>query len=117
MVNNFIQFFLSNELFHTVVLLGGFSYAIGVIFLPLLVQDILIGAISHKWSSRIWKCQFYPIINFILFICIFILILFKLIWWCVKRIVWNVIHLADYDKYYKEIIVPKKYKLPEKFKK
>lgn len=117
MLHTLAQEFLQDELFHTVVLLGGFSYVIGVMFLPLLVQDILIGAIPTVWSSRIWRCQFCPVINFVLFISIFAWVLFKMLWWCVKRIIWNVIHLTDYEKYYKEINVPKKYKLPDRFKK
>ena len=114
---SFGNYFMAYEWIQAVILLGGFSYAVGVIFLPLLVQDILIGAISHKASERIWKCQFIPIVNFILFVSIFVWIIFKLIWWCVKRIVWNIIHLADYEKYYKEIVIPKKYKLPKHLQK
>ena len=115
-LTNYFQIFIANELLHSIILLGGFSYAIGVIFLPLLVQDILIGAMPDKWSYRIWRMQFWPIVNCVLFITIFAYIIFKMLWWPVKRIMWNIIYMVDYENYYKEIIVPKKYKLPKKFK-
>ena len=113
MLNSLLNGFINNELLHTIVLWLLFSYLIGVTFLPLLVQDILIGAMPDRWSYGIWKKQFWPVVNFVLFIGIFAWILFKLLWYVVKRVIWNMIYPVDYEKYYREIEVPKKYRLPE----
>lgn len=113
MIHACLNSFINNTMFHTILLLFGFSYALGVTFLPLLVQDVLIGAMPDRWSYGIWRKQFWPVVNFILFTGIFIWVLFKLIWYVVKRVVWNIIYPMDYEKYYKEIVVPEKYKLPK----
>jgi hypothetical protein len=80
-------------------------------FLPLIVLDVLEGFLPWKWTNRIHKIQFLPIINFVVFVLFFISMLIYIIWLGIYKLVWNIIFHQRVEKLYEEIYVPPKYRL------
>ena len=99
-----------NTLFDAILILG-FSYVVGVMFIPLIVLDVLEGFLPWVWTNRLHKVQFLPVINFVVFAVFFIAMLLYIIWLCVYKIVWNVIFHQRVEKFYEKIYVPPKYRL------